>query len=325
MSKDKFLCMACAAVALLTVSISPSFAQSSAPSSYKEVLFNPDAAEPDVNKIVPLKRLVDKGLKLYYMGERSSLHGWVAFKDRGIQMLYVTPDYKTVLVGALLTGSGRNVTREQLAYVFEKYPFIREAITVAGKEVIAIKDAGKKGGVTSVTAAPEVNKADHEKDMLPTATISPGEQLLQDLKAAGGVDLGTNLRSKIYMIAAPSCPVCKATWKELYGSIKSNDVSVRLIPVYNNVVAAEVNQAAQLLTAKDPLKTWNSFVNGDKKALAGEGSDLAVRAVSANLKIVSKWNIQGYPYLVYRGKDGRIKIVQGKPERMAAVLLDLRK
>ena len=325
MSKDKYFCMVCAAVALLTVSVSPSLAQTVSPSLQKEVLFNPDAAEPDVNKIAPLKRLVDKGLKLYYMGERSSLHGWVAFKDRGIQMLYVTPDYKTVLVGALLTGRGRNVTREQLAYVFEKYPFIREAISVSGNEVVAIKDAGKKGGVTSVSSAPESIKAKSEKDMLPTATLSPGEQLLQDLKAAGGVDLGKNEHSKIYMIAAPSCPVCKATWKELRGPIKSNDISVRLIPVYNNVGAAEVNQAAQLLTAKDPLNAWDRFVGGDKKALAGEGSDIAVRAVSSNLKIVSKWNIQGYPYIVYRGKNGRIKIVQGKPERMAAVLLDLSK
>jgi hypothetical protein len=85
----------------------------------------------------------------------------------------------------------------------------------------------------------------------------------------------------------------------------------------------EANQAAQLLVSKNPLEAWDKYAGGDQKALDGAVDEIALKAVVANLNLVSKWNIKGYPYIVYRGKDGRIKIVQGRPERMAAILLDL--
>jgi len=311
-------------VALLIV-LSCVFSANAGTFGQEESLFNVGEKQPDINKIVTLKRIVNRGAKLYYLGERSGIHGWFVVKDGGIQVVYLSPDKKTVIIGGLLSEDGKNITNAQVKKLFEENPRIKEIISNSGKELDDIKKAGEKGGITSVPSDASSKKLAKTKTALPTILKAPGERLIQDLKAAAGVNLGKDVKARIYMIAAPSCPVCKATWREIKGMVSSGKLSVRLIPVYNNVGDKEKNQAAQLLLSKNPLASWNKFVAGNKSVLDGKASETAIKAIKNNLKLVTKWNIQGYPYLVYRGKDGRIKIVQGKPERMAAVLLDMSK
>lgn len=287
-------------------------------------LFSPEGNVPDINTLPTVKKLVQDGAQLHYLGHRSQIHGWFVIQDGRVQILYLSPDQKTLIVGALLDTLGRNVTRDQVRYLLKNKPIVKEMMTGASRDLDAIKKAGRDGGVASV-AADKKQQALKDDKTAPSVSLTPGERLIQDMKAAASVKFGKHDTAKIYMLAAPSCPVCKSTWRELRGSVASGDVEVNLIPVYNKVGDTEINQSAQLLTSKEPLKAWNKHVDGDSSLLAGQPSSIAIRAVSANLKLVNKWNVQGYPYLVYRGKDGRIKIVQGKPERMAAVLLDLSK
>lgn len=298
-------------------------AKAKAKAEVEAPLFNMDTAQqPDIDKVEALRRLVSNGANLHYMGERSKIHGWFLVKDGGIQMVYLSPDMKTIIIGALISERGHNITNAQVKRLITENPSIKDEIS-SGKHAKANRGVGRNGGIASVLSGKTGQKAVVEKK--PVVPTSPGERLMQDLKAAASVSMGKHKTAKLYMIAAPSCPVCKATWKELRSSIKGGDVEVRMIPVYNNVGGVELNQAAQLLAASNPLTAWDKFVDGDKSALAGEASKLTIRAVKSNLKLVTKWNVQGYPYLAYRGKDGRIKIVQGKPERMAAVLSDLSK
>lgn len=287
-------------------------------------LFSPSGTPPDINTIPTLKNLVQTGATLHYLGHRSQIHGWFVIKDGRVQIVYLSPDKETIIIGALMDSMGRNVTRDQVKYLLQNKPIVAEMMSGANRDLEAIKEAGRDGGIASVASDAKQQKLGYGGSA-PSTSLTPGERLIHDMKAAASVKFGNHKTAKIYMMAAPSCPVCKATWKELRTAVKAGEVEVNLIPVYNNVGDKEINQAGQLLLAKDPLKAWNMHADGDSSLLAGQPSAVALKAVTDNLKIVQKWNVQGYPYLVYRGKDGRIKIVQGKPERMAAVLLDLSK
>ncbi len=290
-------------------------------------LFNANAKAPDINTIPVLRKIVESGGKLYYLGERSGLNGWFIVKGGQVQMIYLSPDRKTALVGGMFTDQGDNVTGVQIKELSSREKAIYELLYGTGQRQNQILAAGSvEGGVTALasdaTAAPA---PDPNSSGIPAVSLSPGDRLYQDLEAAAGVTLGKPEAPEILIIVAPKCPNCKGTWRELRDAVKAGQARVRLIPVYNSTGGEEAEEAAQLLRAKDPLEAWDKYVEGDKSAMGDKPDETAIKAVVANLKIVSKWNIKGYPYLVYRNKEGKIKIVQGRPERMAPVLVDLGK
>lgn len=286
----------------------------------EQPLFDSRTQAPDVNGIPFLQQIVQAGAKLYYLGERSGLFGWFVVRQNQIQMVYVTRDQKTVVFGAMFTADGANVSGQQIRVLSARDKAIYEMINGASQQKNQIAAAGESGGFASVQGS----AASGEGIVgLPAASLSPGDRLYQDLEAAAGVDLGADGPSRLMIVVAPKCPNCKGTWRELSEAVKGGKLQVRLIPVYNSLGGEEAAQAARLLRAENPLEVWEKFVNGDATALAGEADEVAMKAVAANLTLVSKWNVKGYPYLVYRNKEGKVKIVQGKPDRMAAVLLDL--
>jgi len=285
-------------------------------------LFNTEAHAPEINSVPALTNLVKSGAKLYYLGERSGMHGWFIMQDGQIQMLYLAPDRKSVVVGAMFSSEGENVTTPQIAALAQSNKDVNELLNGSAKDQKDVAMAGVEGGAASVPGNKD-GAGQKVSNGLPSSPLSPGERLMQDLKASASVSLGKAEAPELIMVVAPSCPNCKRTWGELRDAVKAGKMQVRLVPVYNSSGTEEKRVAAQMLRAQDPLTAWDSFVGGNTDVFNGTPDDAALRAVQSNLSLVAKWNIQGYPYLAYRGQDGRIKIVQGKPERMAAVLSDL--
>ncbi len=287
-------------------------------------LFNRRPNPPDINNIPVLASIVKAGAKLYYLGERSGLSGWFIVKDSQIQMIYVTADGQTALVGGMFTGAGDNVTGPQINALAETNKEVADLVNGSAKQQDDITKAGADaGGIASVPgSAPPTGKT--LANTLPSATVSPGERLMQDLQAAAGVTLGHNDNAELLMVVAPECPHCKATWRELRESVSANRLQVKLIPI-TRLTSEETTAGALLLQSANPLEDWDKYVAGDKSVLSGKPDGVRVQAVMANSSLVDRWNIRSTPYLVYRAKDGRVKIVQGKPDRMAAVLSDLLK
>jgi len=300
----------------------PVGAQTVPPSS---LTFNPNTPPPDINSIPALANMVKAGAKLFYMGERSGLFGWFIIKDGQVQMVYVTSDKKTTLIGGMFTNEGDNVTGQQITTLIDTNKEVADLVNSSAKQREDVLKAGVlPGGFASVPGGPAAGAGQDSKGFVPGVALSPGERLLQDLRAAAGVELGQNENAEINIIISSDCPHCKATWRELRDAVAAHNVRVRLIPVArdpgNN---EEMRLAAQLLKVVHSLEVWDKYVGGDKSVLAGEAEGVRLLAVSSNNALADKWNIKAIPYLVYRAKDGRVKIVQGKPERMAAVLSDL--
>ena len=280
-------------------------------------LFNRAAAVPDINTIPVLTEMARNGAKLFPMGERSGLFGWFVLKDGEVQMVYLAPDRKSVLIGGLFTVEGDNVTGAQITELVQTNKEVAALVNTVGRQQQDIAAAGVAGGAAVVPGQAPSGKMGSFG-----VPVSPGERLFQDLLAAGGVTVGHNENAQISMVVDLRDPRSLETWRELRESVKANRIQVRLIPVGNGDGEKE-RLAAQLLRAVNPLDAWEKHVDGDANVLAGVADPVRVQAVKANDGLMERWNIRATPYLVYRAKDGRIKIVQGKPERMAAVLSDL--
>ncbi len=265
----------------------------------------PGQPDPAANPV--LASFMKMGFKLYYMGTRAGVDGWfIVSQQQQVQMAYSLPDGKHALIGVLRGPSGEDVTATQV-----------QALLSTNKDVssVFLNAMGKPANVADAAASSS------------SSTSSQGDRLMGDLDKAAGVDLGKADAPKLLMIVDPGCPHCKAVWRALRDDVMHDRLHIRLIPIAAKDTARE-NEAAQLLHTVDPLKAWDDHVSagvaaGDKGPLAGKPDQAMLDAVRANSVVVDSWHIAMTPYLVYRGKDGTVKIVQGEPKDLAAVLADL--
>ncbi|MBI1273815.1 MAG: hypothetical protein GC131_07005 [Alphaproteobacteria bacterium] len=266
------------------------------------------AAEPDIAKMPMIKAMQDSGTKFYYLGEHSGLHGWLILNNGRLNVLYLTPD-KTgfIFSGSIISGDGGNITQLQIASAITKNDDLKARV-----EGLA---AGKG-------APPPAVSIEKEGMPVPGGAISPGEQLIADMESAAGMTVGEATAPLLMMVVDPRCPYCKETWRALRDVVSVGGLRVKLIPIGAQGSENE-REAAVFLRAETPLATWNAFIDDDKSVLAGEATDRAIQQVRANGGIVLRWKIEHTPYLVYRDASGKVKIVVGQPDNMAAVLDDL--
>jgi len=286
--------------ALCVMAISPLLITSSAMAASATTK---TAATPDPATNPVLAGILKLGTKAYYMGTRSGMNGWFLVKDGQIQIVYSTPDNQNIIMGAIFGPNGDNITADQV-----------KNLVASNKEVSNLVDNAASSLLTNSLSA--ANSA------TPTSpTAPPGEKLIQDLSAAAGVTVGSGT-PQLFMVMDPNCLHCQATWKVLRDAVLKNAIQIRMIPI-GSVGTDNERAAAQFLHVADPLSTWDKYVAGDKSQLAGAPDLSLIAAVRANYALINSWNIRETPYLVYRGKDGKVKILQGEPQQAASVLSDL--
>lgn len=272
------------------------------------------AAGPDAASNPVLANIVKAGAKAFYLGNRSGVDGWFIVKDGQVQIVYATPDNKGAIVGALFGQDGENVSALQVNTLMQGNKEVADLVNAAQREQMAIAQVGSPAPSSVVTPpAPGT---------IPSAPLSPGERLIHDLSAASSVVLGAPSSPEILMVMDPHCPHCQATWKVLRESVLKGSVHIRMIPIGTQDTDDE-RAAAVLLGVADPAASWDKYVAGDKAQLVGTPSAAALAAVRSNHALIDNWSIQNTPYIVYRGQDGKVKIVQGEPGKVSLILADL--
>lgn len=272
----------------------------------------------DLKKIPLIQNLLVNGTEVYYLGVRSGMHGFLLYKDGQVQVMYLPPDQQSVIFGSMYMIDGGNITTQQISDASNENTQLKALLTASAEQ--------QKELERNMRAPFTQDKVVEEKQkVLPGGSVSltPGERLFADFLSAAGVVVGQEGKPLVLMLVDPHCQFCKATWGELYEPLTKGQLRVKLIPIGAEGSENE-KYAAKFLRSSDPLNTWNKFVNGDKSVLAGDPSvgDLAV--VRATMAMVLNWKIQATPYIVYRGADGRVKVVQGKPDKIASILGDLK-
>ena len=270
------------------------------------------APSPSSNPV--LASLERSGAKFYYLGAHAGLDGWLIVKDKQVQMAYVPPAGKSALIGALFGENGENVSAKQVEALVERNEEVKNIFVEIQKEQIALAQVGAKAEASSADTS--------AKTAMPAVALSPGERLIKDLSSATTVVVGKPKAPEILMVMSPSCEHCKTMWKSLREPIAQGLFHLRMVPVALQDTNVEV-EAAVLLTKSEPMLAWDQYVSGDAAALGGKPAVEAVQAVRNNVKIVANWQITKTPYFVYRGRDGKVKVVQGAIKDLSLILKDL--
>ncbi len=273
-------------------------------------------APPDPMNTPVLAGLINSGAKVFYLGNRSGLNGWFILKDHQLQIAYITADGEAMAVGGLFSKGGENITGQQIANLAATDKNFADIVNAANAEAGAINGDPANKAVTDAVPPPGT---------LPSTPISPGDKLLEDFAKALTVRMGINVNApEIFMVLDPECAYCHDTWKALRPFVLNNSLRVRMIPVVTMGTDNE-QEAEALVMAHDPLAVWDKFVAGNKSALSLSAPVDPVLAANlrGNHVMIDQWNIHNLPYLAYRGKDGKVKIVQGKVDSVVPIINDL--
>ena len=252
----------------------------------------------------PLETMAKEGAQLRYMGNEGGLDAWMAIQNGQEQYFYVTPDREFVLLGMLFDKSGKMITLQQVS-----------KLQKSGDPVLDVLKANVSTPDASVTDQLPKTEGDIAK-----ALKTPSEQLFADVESSNWKALGKDTAPVMYMFIDPQCPYCHEFMKTLRKDIEAGNVQVRMIPVgFRDETRA---QAALLLAVPNAQERWFRHLDGDKDALPVTPG-VNEQGVERNMAIMQSWKLNVTPLSMYRAKDGKIKIVQGRAKDLKALLADL--
>jgi hypothetical protein len=235
-----------------------------------------------------LQRFVDEGGKVEFLGNAYGLDGWVISKE-GLEPAAVYTTKEGGLVrGMLVSPDGANETMNQL---------------------IALK--ARLGG--SQAALPGAENA-HAPRV---------EKFYAEVEKAPWAEAGNKDAPYLYFFMNVTCDDCQKAWRDMQPMINAGKLRVRLAPFG----AKQPNRdgGAALLSAAEPQKAWNDFIDGKKEALdAGAAVDGSREAVDFNSKLLASWGVKSSPFILYRRlTDGKIMAINGRPENTMLLMADL--
>jgi protein-disulfide isomerase len=248
-------------------------------------------AAPDPTANPALAALKKSGAEFFYAGRISDFDGWMMVKDEHTQMVYKPADKDYAIIGNLYAPNGDDISAEQI------------------KKVKAAHTLEKINPVTE-------NEAKN-------APLPAGERLLKDLEKSYGVTLGgDSTKPLLIALVLPSSDPSKLFWQTIRRPVQAGTLRVRLYPAgLKN--SEDERSAAKWLNTNDPLTTWNKFIAGDKTVLAGAANQADIDKVRVNTALIDKWRFPTAPYLLYRAKNGSMKVVQGNPTDIKTLLDDI--
>jgi thiol:disulfide interchange protein DsbG len=257
--------------------------------------------EPLPSLPAPIQNLVDEGAQIRYLGRDYGLDSWLTIKNGQEQYFYVMPDQQAFLMGVLFDNKGKLVTVDQVQRLrAQGNPELLDTLADDG-----LSRFGEEEGPGSASFEFK----------------SPSERLYYDVENSNWVGIGTPGAPVIYAFIDPQCPHCHAFMEDLRTDyIEKGRVQVRLIPVgFSDETRA---QSAFLIATPNPQQRWFAHMGGDETALPAK-SQLSQQGVQRNLAIMQSWKFNATPMVIYRGKDNTVKIVQGRPKDLPAMVADI--
>lgn len=275
--------LAILSVLVLTGFSAPSFAQ---------------ATDPLPELPAPIQNLVDEGAQIRYLGKDHGLDGWLTIKNGVEQYFYVQPDRSAFTMGVLFDNTGKLVTVEQVGRLRSEGDTLLDTL--------------------AEFPIPEDNATENGAFEFKT----PAEQMFSDIEKSNWVTLGNASAPVLYSFIDPQCPHCHDFVQKLRdgGYLKDGKIQLRMIPVgFREETRA---QAAFLIATPNPQERWLKHMDGDETALPAK-SEINQQGVQRNLSVMQAWKFDVTPMIVYRGRNGEVKIVRGTPSDLDTVINDL--
>lgn len=238
-----------------------------------------------------LKKFIEEGGKVDYLGNLYGLDGWVVSMGEAEPRTVYTNKQGAMVMGILMSADGTVETQKQLV--------------------------GLKNRIEgSQTAMPGAEKSNGAKV----------ERLYAEIEKANWLKIGAEDAPYIYVIMNVNCDHCQNYWKDLQPQIKAGRVQVRLLPF--GKADANRDGGAALLSVANPGDAWLEYIGGKTELLAKDKAVIdRYGDIDANTALVNKWKLQGTPpYTIYRKRsDGKIVAIIGRPKNMMLLQADLLK
>lgn len=247
----------------------------------------------------PIQNLANEGAQIRFLGKDNGVDGWIAIKNGQEQYFYVLPSGGFVS-GILFDAKGKAVTMDQINRLRQQSGELLDALTTDTPTVPA-----------HVTDTTKTEKYEFK---------TPSEQLYYDLENSNWLPVGRAGTPLFYSFVDIQCGHCNNMMEKLKPHIESSKVQVRIIPVgFRDETQA---QAAYLLAAPSPVSLYWRFLDGDKDALPAS-PEISKQGVQRNMAVMQSWKLSVTPLIVYRAKNGKVKIIRGMPKDLEALIKDL--
>jgi len=271
-----------------------------------------ESQQPDVP--LPIQNLVSEGAQLRYLGQEMGLHGWLVLKAGQEQYFYSTQDGQGILMGILFNNKGDTVTLRQINDLRKKEgPSIDK---LAGYDQPIQNSAPQSPVISPDFKSPQA--------LLDSVVKPKSEQLYEGVQGANWIKLGNDDAPIIYSFIDPECPHChdliQAFRKSSY--LEQGLVQLRLIPV-GVLSENSLIEASYLLASPKAQDDLYRHLDGEKNVLLND-KNVNTQGVQRNIKLMQDWKLDMTPFSVYRAKDGKIKVLQGIPDDLKKIIIELR-
>lgn len=246
----------------------------------------------------PIQNLVNEGAQIRYLGKDNGMDAWLTIKGGVEQYFYVLPDRSAFVMGVMFDKTGKLVTVQQVNRL-------------------------RSAGDTLLDTLAEFPTPESTAKNKPFEFQTPAEQMFSDIESSNWVALGQPGAPVMYSFIDPQCPHCHAFVRDLQsaGYFEKGQLQLRLIPIgFKEQTRA---QAAFLIASPNPQERWFKHMDGDETALPAK-AEINQQGVQRNLAIMQSWKFNVTPMIAYRGRDGSVKLVRGKPENLPSVIGDLK-
>lgn len=254
---------------------------------------------PDIPEA--LQVLAERGAQIRYLGTEHGMQGWISIFQGQEQYHYVTPDGQGFVMGLLFDKDGSMVTIEQVRSLQSQNDGVLDALAIDRPTEKSLD-----------TAKQETADAFEYQ--------SPAERMFAEISKSNYIPFGDKDAPVIYSFMDPQCPHCHSFMEDLReGYIDKGLVQIRLVPV--GFREETLAQAAFLLASPDPKTAWYDHL--DDKTMLPAKNTVNTDGVQRNLMLMQDWKFNVTPMTVYRGKDGKVKIIRGRASNMADIIADL--
>lgn len=262
-------------------------------------------AVPDTSNMLFIQNLRKAGATIYYLGDALNMHGWFAVKDNQVQIFYTSMDSRALLVGALLSPEGANISQQQVELFAQSHPELLAVLKAASNQEPTPPAGADKSIPPSEAFYGELLKANHIAFEKPSA--KPGQAAESPL---------------VLMVMDVNCHYCHQTWAKLQQPVEEGKLRLWMIPVAA-LGAQSATQGAVWIGKPNPQDVWKKYVGGDTKALDGAPDAQKEAAIAANTALLARWKVDQTPYILYHGKNGKVRLVVGEPQDANTILNDL--
>ncbi|NDE89703.1 MAG: hypothetical protein EB059_00970 [Alphaproteobacteria bacterium] len=305
---------------LLALCACPVFAQTDVTVPLAPAPLASGVSVPDTSNILFLQNMRKIGATIYYLGESLGLHGWFLVKDGQVQILYTTPDQKAIMIGALLSAEGANVSQQQVMVLANNNPeianILKNSAAVTGQPPVKVPEA----------KAPEIKapvaQAAPQPSPQASQQIPPSEKFFDALLKSASVTFGKDSAPQLLMIMDVNCSHCHKAWKEMQPLVDAGKLRVTMIPIGAIGPQSETEGASWLLH-KDPYDAWKKHVAGDASIFKTGATSEKEAAVRANTDLIRKWGVDQTPYILYHGKNGKVRLIVGEPKSVDDIIKDI--